>query len=116
MFNSLIFYLKKNIKDIRRGGVKILLRKLFSLFKIIINFCLCLFSIPILLIIYLISSKFLIRFQPLISNRIGHFAGNTELYLCEKEMKINTPTQKYLDLFFCHDVCNLQLHKMWKKK
>lgn len=116
MFNSLIFSLKKNIKEINQGGVKILFRKLFSLFKIITNFFLCLLSIPILLLIYLVSSKFLIRFQPLISNRIGHFAGNTELYLCEKDMKINTPTQNYLDLFFCHDVCNFQLYKMWKKK
>jgi hypothetical protein len=42
----------------------------------------------------------LIRVSPLISERLGHFAGNTELYLCEKESEINIPKRKYIDLFY----------------
>ena len=45
-------------------------------------------TIPILFIVYSISSKYLIRFKALGSERIGHFTCNTELYLCEKKMKI----------------------------
>jgi putative glycosyltransferase (TIGR04372 family) len=42
-----------------------------------------------------------------------------ELYLCEKDEKINTPQNKnYVDIFFLgyKPVCNEQLLKMWKRK
>ena len=49
------------------------------------------------------------------SCRIGHFAGNTELYLCEHEAGINVPKQSYADLFFMDSnvICNNQLATMW---
>ena len=113
---DLLKFLKKNISEIKKGGLFIFYKKIITVIRLIITLFLCVTSIPILLIIYSINSKFLIRFQPLQSTRIGHFAGNTELYLCEKKMKINTPKQKYIDLFFCYELCNFQLYKMWKKK
>ena len=101
---DLLRFIKKNISEVQNGGLFIFFKKIITLIRLILWFFLCIVSIPFLLIIYSINSKFLIRFQPLMSTRIGHFAGNTELYLCEKEMKINTPKQKYLDLFYCSDI------------
>ena len=91
-------------------------KKIITSIKILIIFFSSCLALPLLLIIYSISSLYLIRFQNLISTRFGHFAANTELYLCEKKMKINTPKQKYIDFFFCHEISNSQLLKMWKEK
>ncbi len=41
------------------------------------------------------------------SGRIGHFAGNTELYCCERDAGINLPKQRHIDLFYVDkEVCN----------
>ena len=51
------------------------------------------------------------------SERIGHLAANTELYLCEKKFKINFPKKKHLDIFcFGKIVSNKYLAALWKKK
>jgi len=73
-------------------------------------------AIPVVLLIRLIRPWFLVRFGVLTSNRIGHFALDTELYLCELHAGINVPKQHYIDLF-CHyrPVSNLQLARMWKR-
>ena len=51
------------------------------------------------------------------SSRIGHFAANTELYLCEQDAGINVPKQTYIDIFFFsyEPVCNQQMAIMWKR-
>ncbi len=51
----------------------------------------------------------------LISTRIGHFAANTELYLCELDAEINKPKQQYVDAFYLSDKpeCNATMTKMW---
>ena len=47
-------------------------------------FIIC-FFFPIYYVIRLISPTKLIRFGVLNSYRIGHFAGNTEMYMCDKD-------------------------------
>lgn len=48
------------------------------------------------------------------SLRIGHFARNTEIYLCEKDLRIGTPHQRFLDIWYYKGfVSNTQLQKMW---
>ena len=75
-----------------------------------------LISIPAIIFIRNISKWYVIRWACLVSTRIGHFAANTELYMCEKKMNINTPTKNCLDLFWLYpQVCNSQLYKMWKR-
>jgi putative glycosyltransferase (TIGR04372 family) len=56
----------------------------------------------------------LIRFGPLISDRLGHFTGNTEIFLSERDTGMHG--QRSLDLFY-HGapVCNGQLAKMWDR-
>jgi putative glycosyltransferase (TIGR04372 family) len=65
----------------------------------------------------IIKPFFLLRIGALESSRIGHFAGNTELYLCEQDAGINVPNQKYVDIFYFarRPICNIQLKKMWKR-
>ncbi len=73
--------------------------------------------LPIALVIILMRPWLLVRFGGLISTRIGHFAGNTELTLCEIDAGIGVPQQRFIDIW-CHGetICNLQLAKMWKRE
>jgi len=61
----------------------------------------------------------LIRFGALNSYRIGHFAGNIEMYMCEREHGFqpnNTIDIFYIQSKYNFYVSNLQLLKMWKRK
>ena len=50
------------------------------------------------------------------SERIGHFAINTELYLCELDNNINKPQGPYLDLWYHNwPISNRQLKLMWNR-
>ena len=69
------------------------------------------------LVIRVIKPWLLVRIGLLNSSRIGHFAANTELYLCERNAGINVPNQRYLDIFFIENenLCNRQLLIMWER-
>ena len=73
---------------------------------------------PLAMLVYLIRPIFLLRFHGLNARKIGHYAEEVELYLCEMAHGINRPNLIYWDIFF-HDigpVCNKQLEKMWRRK
>ena len=98
--------------------------KKFSQYMQIHYFIKLVFLIPsyvigfvLLMLIRAIKPIFLIRIGGLRSSRIGHFAANTELYLCEKKSSINVPKQLHLDIFFFEErpLCNKQLAKMWRR-
>ena len=73
-------------------------------------------ALTALAVIRLIRPCLLVRWRSLNSGRIGHFAGNTELYLCERDAGMNVPQQRHVDLFFeGKPVCNQQLATMWKR-
>ncbi|MBF0570601.1 MAG: TIGR04372 family glycosyltransferase [Candidatus Omnitrophica bacterium] len=56
----------------------------------------------------------LIRLNCLHSYRIGHFCGNTEVYLCERDAGMHG--NRVFDIFFYdYKVCNHQVLKMWKR-
>jgi len=109
--------LVKHFQQIKSGGYSVLLKKTLSLIFLILQTPIYFSAFPIALFIYLIKSFFLIRLGELPSGRIGHFSMNVELYCCEKEENINTPSQKHIDIFFLQKVvCNKQLAKMWRRK
>jgi putative glycosyltransferase (TIGR04372 family) len=55
-----------------------------------------------------------VRVGPLISSRIGHFASNTELYLCERAAAAGG--RRSFDIFYhLRPVCNQQLKLMWER-
>ena len=75
-----------------------------------------LLALLLVVMVRLIKPFYLVRFGPLFSSRIGHFAGNTELYLCEKDAGINVPKKPYIDLFYMDGrISNYQLCRMWKR-
>ena len=108
--------MNKHFVQIKRGGVKVIANKLRSLIYLLLQVPIYLISIPLIIILHLIKPWYLIRWEELISSRIGHFSVNTELYCCERDAGINSPSQKYLDLFYMRKyVCNKQLEKMWRR-
>jgi len=109
--------LKKHLIQIKNGGLKVVIKKLVTIFYLLIQSPLYLFSIPLLIIIYLIRPWLLIRWWALSSSRIGHMAIDSELYSCRRESKINQPSQKYIDFFFFKNkyICNKQLAKMLRR-
>ena len=107
----------KHIHQIKRGGLIVIIKKLKSFVYLLLHIPIYLISIPTVIIIRLVRPWFLIRWNTLPSSRIGHFAKETELYCCERDAKINVPSQRYIDLFCLRNkyVCNKQLEKMWRR-
>jgi putative glycosyltransferase (TIGR04372 family) len=97
------FFLKQ-FKDIKTGGFKIGKHKFILLNKFICNkiiyFPFYFIAIFFVIIIRLLRPIILIRIGYIISSSIGHYAGNTELYLCEKDFGINVPNVRYYDIFY----------------
>jgi len=116
----MLSFLKTQIQQISDGGYREFIRKLFRfkdhIIDMIENFLFFPFAAILVLCIRSIRSVILIRLQPMIYYRIGHYAANTELYLCEKKEGINVPQQRYFDVWIQEsDECNQQLKKMWKR-
>ena len=117
LLNRLFFNLfKKNIEEVKRGGLKIVFRKILTIIKIILQIPFYLLSLIVILLIYLVEPLIMVRFISIESGRLGHFLANTEIFLCEKDAGINIPKQKYFDIFFFNDICNKQIAKMWKRE
>lgn len=113
---SLYNLLKLQITQIRQGDKKVVARKLKRGLKITIKTPIYLFAMPFVLVIRLIRPLLLVRWKLLNSDRIGHFAANTEMYLCERDAGINVPKQRHIDLFYMiRPICNQQLATMWKR-
>lgn len=73
------------------------------------------FAFVSILLMILIRPLILIRVGFLHSDRIGHFAANTELYLCEKDLLDDGLGS--IDLFyFARKPCNMQLARMWSRE
>ena len=114
-------FIKRQIYQIKQGDRKVFGRKIKLLFRLffrgLFNPPLYFLAIPAVLIMRIIKPWLLVRLGPLISSRIGHFAANTELYLCERDAGINVPNQRYIDLFYIilKPICNQQLAIMWKR-
>ena len=107
-------FLKSQILQICNGGFPVLLRKINKLFILLIKVSFAIFFIPAILVIRILSPFILIRFGSLASSRIGHYAANTEMYMCERDAGIQP--QKARDYFFNGGlVCNKQLYLMWNR-
>lgn len=81
-----------------------------------IKYALSPLGLVIAIIIRVIRPWIIVRIDILVSDRLGHFAANTELYLCEMDAGYNTPKGKYYDIWYHNwPVSNKQLSKMWKR-
>ena len=106
-------YIERQLVQIRQGGNAVLFRKLKAAFRFCAKLPLLIFAIPIVVASRLIRPWLLVRWGSLPSLRIGHFALNTELYLCERDLGINMPGQRFVDCFFIGPpICNQPSAKM----
>ena len=102
--------------EIRQGGRPVVARKLKRAVRITLKLPLYALAVPAVITIRMIRPWFLVRFGSLISTRIGHFAGNTELYFCALDAGINVPDKRRVDLFYLDKIiCNHQLATMWRR-
>jgi len=109
-------FIKRQVVQIRQGGHAVLCKKLKLVFSILHKLPLFILAIPVIVGIRLIKPWLLIRWGELHSPRIGHFASNTELYLCERDAGINVPMQRHADILFMEpQISNQQLAKMWSR-
>lgn len=83
------------------------------LFKLEVLFLLP-FALIIVCVVRLLRPVTVIRFGRLISTRIGHFAADTELYLCERDLGLRDKSG--VDIFYhSRPICNKFLAKMWDR-
>jgi len=69
---------------------------------------------PVIIIVRLLRPLITIRFGQLHGERIGHFAANTELYLCARDA--GKYDKKTYDIFYISfPISNYQLKKMWER-
>lgn len=107
-----MLYLKKHFHELIFGSLNTKFSKISFLIRILF------IGLPIVLILRILRPLLLIRIGRIISSRIGHFASNTELYLCEQEAGINIPNKAYFDIFYLagRPVCNEYLGNLWRRK
>ncbi len=75
-----------------------------------------LMSLPFSFFLILLFPFVKIRLIRLCSNRIGHYALNTELLLCYLDhIKSDEKNVKYFFYLLDAPICNAQLHLMWKR-
>jgi putative glycosyltransferase (TIGR04372 family) len=115
-------FIKRQIIHIQQGGFKVLRKKAKIALNIVFPLPLYVYAfllpaVPIVLVLRLIKPLLLVRIGDIYCSRIGHLAGVTELYLCERDAGINKPVQRHVDLFYLRSrpVCNHQLLNMWKR-
>ena len=115
-------FISRNIKQIKSGGLPILVNKvkilLIMIYRyLLLSVVLILFSAPLILIVSCVKSFVLIRWKELSVRRLGDFAGDTELYLCEKEMHQLSNDYKIIDIFYTlYCPCNKTLFIMYKRE
>lgn len=98
------WFVADQIRQIREGGLPVLLRKVSS-------FLMMAPAAVVLLLVYIARPLVLIRFGVLVGSRFGRFAGCTALYLSHRDAGI--PARRTLDFFFYDGpASNQQLKKM----
>lgn len=112
-------FIYKQISDIKKYGIKELIKKFFLFTKILIKLPIYIIATIPCLIIRLISPFFLIRIESIPCTNFGDFVYFVSIYYCQKQLKINQPKQTCFDLFYFyhkHKNYNKQLEKMWRRK
>jgi len=88
------------------------MNKIFQSFVFVVMYLMV--GFPVALLIRLIKPFRIIRFGRLFSSRIGHFAANTELYLCERDAGMHAKT---IDFWYLDGlVSNQALAQMWSER
>ena len=107
--NNVVCYWQQRLKRVCRDSKSVLFR------KIIINVSKP-FAILVALFVMCLRPILVIRFGGLTNDRIGHFIGDTEMYLCERDVGLQGHNTLDIFYFLSRSHCNQQLAKMWKRK
>ena len=103
----------------REGMLGRWIKHLMSLLRINAGcyYSLYLFSVLISFIIIMLFPLIRIKFFYLFSDRIGHYALNTEQIVCVLKELRNKKSKKEKYFFYTSSapICNEQLHKMWSR-
>jgi putative glycosyltransferase (TIGR04372 family) len=113
-----MIFSERQLDVINKGGIIVVIDKIKNKIS---QFCflpLYILAIPIVIVIRLIKPLILIRFGVLNCGRIGHFAANTEEYLCAKDAGIRLHKGKIIDFFYLQrgTISNNQLARMWRRE
>jgi len=109
-----VSFLNRQFKQISVGGWSVFFRKPLKLISPVCETILLLPAALAVLIVRALSPFVIIRFGHLDSGRIGHFAANTEVYLCERDAGMHG--KRVVDIFYHRlPACNEQLKKMWDR-
>lgn len=93
------------------GIKKMLVRLAAKAHRMLTTLLLSLFAVLIVLIIRVSGPFRAVRLGSMRSERLGHFAANTELYLCERDLGMHGGA---LDIFYMtRPIANEQLKNMW---
>lgn len=100
-------FLKRQKEQLLQGGFYALIQKIWYLFLLIL-------AVPLVIIVRLLRLLVTVRFGNVDSQRIGRFAINIELYLCERDAGMHG--RRKLDFFYFSKkpVYGQKLGKMWK--
>lgn len=114
MNRKVITFIFIQIHQIHEGGCPVLFRKLAVLWRKLYAVPLILLAIPIAFLVRLLRTWIIVRFESLHSERIGHFASDTEIYLCERDASMYD--WRNFDVFYYDGkISNYQLKKMWNR-
>jgi len=102
-----IRFWRRQANQIKEGGLSALLHK--SLYALRLASV-----VPVVLLLRALRPLVLVRFGYLISHHIGLFAGNTEIYLCERDAGLQP--KRTIDIFHHgYIISNHQLKTMWDR-
>lgn len=107
----------RQIAQIRHGGTAVLQAGLREALRRCVEAILIVPAVAVVVVLHTVRPWILVRLYRLHDMNVGHLAGNTDLYLCERDAGINVPNQRYVDIFHAsgRPVCNQQLFQMWKR-
>jgi putative glycosyltransferase (TIGR04372 family) len=107
------------VRVYKRDGFSLFFKKIQSIVtKKIEDFFISIPAIVIVILIRAISPWIRIQFFRLFSDRIGHYANNTEILLATFEFSAFAPKKKTYTFFYTvpgAPLCNKFIHKMWKR-
>jgi putative glycosyltransferase (TIGR04372 family) len=107
-------YVSRHAAEIRRGGLRALLTKIRHFTgRNAVKVVMLLPALLGVLVIRAMRPFRLVRIGQLMGSRIGHYVGDTELYLCERD---EHPAAGGVDVFFHQrPVSNTQIERMWDR-
>ena len=109
-------FIDSQLMQIQHGGRAVLFKKTRRTLQILLKLPLYIIFVPVVLVMRLMRPWLLVRWCDLNSRRIGHLAGNTEQYFCERDAGINVPQKHHVDLsIMAKPISNQQLVTMWKR-